>query len=147
MKWISGLILALVMTSSALAADDDVEFAVFSMNADIPALTESKVRMLYKGKTKKVGGSIKIVLVDMPKNSILREEFYSQLLGKSVAQMSGYWASLSFSGKGTPPDELSSEDIKDILEWLNENPNGVAYAPIEKVPEGANILVTINQGE
>lgn len=139
------------ITTLAFAEDNqniqDVEFAVFSLNSDIPALTKSKARMLYKGKTKKLNGSIKIVLVDLPERSIHREEFYNMLLGKSVTQMNGYWASLSFSGKGTPPEELNSDDIKGIIEWLNANPNGIAYAPVTAVPENANILITILQGE
>lgn len=125
----------------------EVEFAVFSLNDEIPALSKSKTRMLYKGKTKKLNGSIKIVLVDLPETSILREDFYKMLLGKSISQMNGYWASLSFSGKGAPPEELDNDDIKDILEWLNQNPNGIAYAPVDAVPENANILITILQGE
>ncbi|MCW8330214.1 hypothetical protein MD588_15495 [Photobacterium sp. SDRW27] len=142
--------LLLLHSFSSFSADKegkDVEFAVFSLNEDIPALSKSKTRMLYKGRTKKLNGSIKIVLVDLPENSILREDFYSMLLGKSISQMNGYWASLSFSGKGTPPEELNSDDIKDILEWLNQNPNGIAYAPVSAVPENANILITILQGE
>ncbi|PSV41952.1 hypothetical protein [Photobacterium indicum] len=127
--------------------NNEVEFAVFSMNNDIPALSKSKARMIYKGKTKKINGSLKIILVDLPVNSIHREEFYSMLLGKSISQMNGYWASLSFSGKGKAPEELNSDDIKSIIEWLNNNPNGIAYAPIESVPENANILITILQGE
>ncbi|ELR67013.1 hypothetical protein C942_04717 [Photobacterium marinum] len=133
--------------SSATSNDKYVEFAVFSMNKELPQLTKSKARMLYKGRTKKLNGSIKIVLVDLPETSILREDFYSMLLGKSISQMNGYWASLSFSGKGTPPEELNSDDIKDILEWLNDHPNGIAYAPVSTVPENANILITILQGE
>lgn len=128
-------------------SEKDVEFAVFSLNDEIPALSKSKTRMLYKGRTKKLNGSIKIVLVDLPETSILREDFYNMLLGKSISQMNGYWASLSFSGKGTPPEELNSDDIKDILEWLNQNPNGIAYAPVSAVPNNANILITILQGE
>ena len=139
------------ITTLAFAKDNpkvqDVEFAVFSLNNEIPALTKSKARMLYKGRTKKLNGSIKIVLVDLPEKSIHREEFYNMLLGKSVSQMNGYWASLSFSGKGTPPEELSSDDIKEIIEWLNKNPNGIAYAPVTAVPENANILITVLQGE
>lgn len=143
------IVFSLLTTSKMTLAREgnDVEFAVFTLNSDLPPLSKSKARMLYKGKTKKLNGSIKIVLVDLPENSIHREEFYNILLGKSVSQMNGYWASLSFSGKGTPPEELSSDDIKDILEWLNNNPNGIAYAPIRDVPKNANILITVLQGE
>ncbi|WP_299019679.1 hypothetical protein [uncultured Photobacterium sp.] len=134
-------------TFSASDNAKDIEFAVFSLNSELPNLTKSKARMLYKGRTKKLNGSIKIVLVDLPETSILREDFYNMLLGKSISQMNGYWASLSFSGKGTPPKELNSDDIKEIIEWLNNNPNGIAYAPVSSVPAGANILITILQGE
>lgn len=143
-------VMFLLPSFSSFASDSngkDVEFAVFSLNDEIPSLSKSKARMLYKGRTKKLNGSIKIVLVDLPTTSILREDFYNMLLGKSISQMNGYWASLSFSGKGTPPEELNSDDIKDIIEWLNRNPNGIAYAPVSEVPENANILITILQGE
>jgi hypothetical protein len=135
------------INAKSSSTNKEVEFAVFSMNSDIPALSKSKARMIYKGKTKKINGSLKIILVDLPENSIHREDFYSMLLGKSISQMNGYWASLSFSGKGKAPEELNSDDIKSIIEWLNNNPNGIAYAPIESVPENANILITILQGE
>jgi len=134
-------------TFASNSSEKDVEFAVFSLNDEIPSLSKSKTRMLYKGRTKKLNGSIKIILVDLPETSIHREDFYNMLLGKSISQMNGYWASLSFSGKGIPPEELDSDDIKDILEWLNQNPNGIAYAPVSAVPENANILITILQGE
>jgi len=127
--------------------EKEVDFAVFSLNSEFPTLSKSKTRMLYKGRTKKLNGSIKIVLVDLPESSIHREYFYEMLLGKSISQMNGYWASLSFSGKGTPPEELNGDDINDIIEWLNNNPNGIAYAPVESVPDNANILITILQGE
>ncbi|MCL1147553.1 hypothetical protein AB4298_02695 [Shewanella sp. 10N.261.52.F9] len=134
-------------TLAAVVDDGDVEFAIFSLNNDLPPLSKNKARMLYRGKSKKISGSLKIILVDLPETSIHREDFYKMLLGKSVSQMNGYWAGLAFSGKGSPPEELDSDDIKQILKWLNDNPNGIAYAPIESVPEEVNILITVPQGE
>ncbi|MGS0681782.1 hypothetical protein ACVBIL_11510 [Shewanella sp. 125m-7] len=148
------IMLLLVCTSSPSQAveanvDDnsDVEFAIFSLNDELPPLSKSKARMLYRGKSKKISGSLKIILVDLPETSIHREDFYKMLLGKSVSQMNGYWAGLAFSGRGTPPEELNSDDIKQILKWLNDNPNGIAYAPIDSVPKEVNILITVPQGE
>ena len=140
-------ILLISMSVTAAAKDTDVEFAIFSLNNELPQLSQNKARMLYRGKSKRISGSLKIVLVDLPETSIHREEFYKMLLGKSVSQMNGYWAGLAFSGKGSPPEELDSDDIKQILNWLNDNPNGIAYAPIESVPEEVNILITVPQGE
>ncbi|WOT05062.1 hypothetical protein [Shewanella youngdeokensis] len=145
---IIGTALCAPLPLSAVETDStDVEFAIFTLNNELPPLSKSKARMLYRGKSKKIGGSLKIVLVDLPESSMHRKEFYNMLLGKSVSQMNGYWAGLAFSGKGSPPEELDSNDIKQILKWLNENPNGIAYAPLESVPDEVNILITVPQGE
>ena len=113
----------------------------------MPAITKSKTRMLYKGRTQNIRNNMKIVLVDLPESSVRRQDFYKLLLGKSISQMNGYWAGRSFSGKGSPPEELASDDIDTILAWLSRNPNGIAYAPKDTVPEDANVLITILQGE
>ena len=144
LQFTSGSILAIEANGNG---NNDVEFAIFSLNDDLPALSKSKARMLYRGKTKKISGSLKIILVDLPETSIHREDFYKMLLGKSVSQMNGYWAGRAFSGRGSPPEELDSDDIKQILQWLNDNPNGIAYAPIESVPKEVNILITVPEGE
>ncbi len=131
---------------STLAYGEDIQFAVFSMNADLPKISNSKVRMIYKGKTDKLSNN-KIKLADWENNSKFKEEFYKILLGKTVSQVNGYWASLAFSGKASLPHIIDDDNVGQLVNWLKENKNGIGYAPTPLVPEDANILITIEKGQ
>ena len=131
---------------STLAYGEDTKFSVFSMNPDLPKISNSKVRMIYKGKTDKLENK-KIKLADWENNSHYKEEFYKILLGKTVSQVNGYWASLAFSGKASLPHIIDNDNMEELVNWLNENKNGIGYAPSPLVPEDANILITIEKGQ
>jgi hypothetical protein len=129
-----------------IAKDEGRSFAVFSLNNDFPELSKSKVRMIYKGKVKRINKK-KINLVDLTDADNDKADFYDGLLGKSLSQMNGYRASLAFSGKGNLPTTISDNDIASILDWLEANPNGIAYATIKSLPEDVNVLFVLDPEE
>ncbi|UJF18143.1 hypothetical protein L0B53_14100 [Vibrio sp. SS-MA-C1-2] len=125
--------------------NEDENFVVFTMNNDLKDISKSRVRMLYRGKTKSISGK-RVELSDWPSDTEQREEFYKNLLGKTPAQMNSYWASMSFSGKARPPKELSHSDIGTLIEWLQEKNNRIGYAPQSLVPSDVNILYVLKAG-
>ena len=145
------LIISLSPPFSASAHEDTDEdegrsFAVFSLNNSFPVLSKSKVRMIYKGKVKRINKE-NIDLVDLTEDNNDKANFYQKLLGKSLSQMNGYRASLAFSGKGNLPVTISNNDIASILNWLKANPNGIAYATIKSLPEHVNVLFVLDPEE
>ncbi|MDX2322090.1 MAG: hypothetical protein QNK26_16010 [Moritella sp.] len=126
--------------------DEGRSFAVFSLNNAFPELSKSKVRMIYKGKVKRINKT-NIKLVDLTEDNDDKANFYQRLLGKSLPQMNGYRASLAFSGKGNLPVTISNNDIASILAWLAENPNGIAYSSIKSLPEDVNVLFVLDPEE
>lgn len=126
--------------------DEGRNFAVFSLNDSFPALSKSKVRMIYKGKVKRINKE-HIDLVDLTEENHDKANFYHNLLGKSLSQMNGYRASLAFSGKGNLPVTISNNDIASIIDWLEDNPNGIAYATIKSLPENVNVLFVLDPEE
>ncbi|MGL6259395.1 hypothetical protein [Vibrio sp. WXL103] len=127
-------------TSFALSASE--QFAIISLNPEFEQLSVSKAKKLYRGKTKKLQGE-RIELSDWPEGTNVREEFYKSLLGKTVAQMNAHWASLSFSGKARPPKEIDGNNVNQLIEWLNDDPSRIGYAPLRLVPENANIIYVV----
>lgn len=134
------------LASVGETSTNNKSFAVFSLNDSFQELSRSKVRMIYKGKVKRLN-NINIDLIDWGEGSKHKSNFYRALLGLSLPQMNGYRASLAFSGKGNLPSTIAHNDINSILKWLTSNPNGIAYAPINTVPNNANILFVLLQGE
>ena len=136
----------LVSAEEEIGEGEGRNFAVFSLNDSFPELSKSKVRMIYKGKVKRINKE-NIDLIDLTEENNDKANFYQNLLGKSLSQMNGYRASLAFSGKGNLPVTISNNDIATILDWLEENPNGIAYATIKSLPEDVNVLFVLDPGE
>jgi hypothetical protein len=119
-------------------------YVVFTLTQDFKPLTQSKVRMLFRGKTKYLQGK-KVELSDWPQSNNVRNEFYQELLGKDLAQMNAYWARLSFSGKARPPKEIDSDSVEALVEWLSAKRFRIGYAPIELLPINANVLYIVKK--
>lgn len=140
LRSLSRLCLIIWLASGICLAEN---FVIFTSNPDIPSISKSKAKMIFIGKTKSIKSLGKVTLMDWPLSSLERKDFYQKLLHKSPAQVNSKWASLAFSGKAKPPIEMISVDKASLKDWIDKNPKGLAYAPISQVPEGANILLTI----
>lgn len=125
----------------ALAAE---QYAIFTLNDSIEQMSVLKARKLYRGKAKSINGQ-RFELADWPANSTEREEFYRYLLGKNTAQMNAHWAALSFSGKARPPKEISASEIESLIQWMEEKPNRIGYAPVDAIPTNANVLFVVSE--
>ena len=121
-------------------------FAVFSLNKDFKPLTKNKVRMIYRGKTKRLQNN-KIELCDWSESHYVRNQFYQILLKKDVAQMNAYWASLSFSGKARPPKVIKEDSMEELLQWVSAKKTRIGYAKLELLPKTANILYIVKREE
>jgi hypothetical protein len=62
----------------------------------------------------------------VPKSSaIVRDEFYTKLVGKSAAQMKAYSSTIIFTGRGQPPKALTNG--AEVKKRLVENPTAIGY--------------------
>jgi len=125
-------------------ANAEQSYAVFTLTSDFKELTQSKVRMIYRGKKKSLQGK-KIELSDWPQGNDIRNNFYQVLLGKDYSQMNAYWAGLSFSGKARPPKEIDKDSIESLLKWLSEKRFRIGYAPVNLIPKSAHILYIVSK--
>lgn len=69
-----------------------------------------------------------------------RDFFYQNLVGRNRHQMQSYWSRMTFTGRGTPPAEVTDEQI---MEVLKKNPTLIAYVPVESVGEDVRVLMLI----
>ncbi|WP_159737870.1 hypothetical protein [Vibrio atypicus] len=120
------------------------EFMVITFNNQLETLRTHQVKMLYRGRLSHINGT-PTRLMDLPKTSHYRDDFYRTLLNKSPSQMSAIWAKQSFSGKALAPFEIENESEKAIIHWLKHNKNGVAYVPSHLVPEDAYVIYHIQE--
>ena len=139
------ILLCFFYMPSASSTESTESYAIFSMHDVYDSFSKSKARMIYRGKIKSIGKK-KIQLSDWPDNAIEKKEFYDALLGQTLSQVNGYWASLAFSGKAKQPSIIDTSDISALVKWLQQHPNGMGYAPLSQLPKDAHVHVIISKG-
>ena len=129
-------------------------FAAFTCRADIAVviakeaavteLSKQQVADLFLARTSRLPNGEKAFPIELKDNS-LRSTFYQQVTGKSPTQLSSYWATLVFSGKGRPAQ--GQESVKQLIQVLEERPGSIGYLPADMVGENLTVLFELGAQE
>src|SRR3546814_12808885 len=85
------------------------------------------------GRYRKLPSGIVAFPIDIGERSPEREQFYRQLVHKSLAEVDAYWARLVFSGQTSPP--LQVTDGKTAVPLVAGNRAAIAYVARAVVDE------------
>lgn len=80
--------------------------------------------------------------VNLAESVPLRAQFDEKGVGRTSAQLKAHWSKLVFTGKGTPPAELPTEEA--VLEFVAKNPQAIGYVSADKVTDAVKVVHTIN---
>lgn len=80
--------------------------------------------------------------VNLAESVPLRAQFDEKGVGRTSAQLKAHWSKLVFTGKGTPPAELPSEEA--VLDFVAKNPQAIGYVSADKVTSAVKVVHTIN---
>lgn len=132
-----GALFCLALTVAPAGAD-----VVVIVNKSGPdSMTKEQVADVFLGRTTTLPGGAGAAPQDLPESSALRDEFYSKVTGKSAAQAKSHWSKMAFTGKGTPPKEGSSNDVKKAVA---ATPGGIGYVEKAAVDGSVKSVLTIN---
>ena len=93
-----------LITHSAMA---ELVVIVHPSNGD--AINAKNVQRIFLGKEKKFPGGVKASPINQVSSAAARDQFDSNILGRSTTQVSAYWSKLVFTGKGIPPKEVDND--------------------------------------
>lgn len=85
------------------------------------------------------GGEVKPV--DLSDGSAVRTTFSEEIHGKSVSAVKSYWQKMIFSGRATPPPELSND--AEVLAFVRSNPGAIGYVSAGATVGSGLVVVTI----
>ncbi len=107
----------------------------------VPGLSENEVMRLWMGKTRSFPGQSVAEPVSLRDGDGLRQRFETLILNKSPNQVRAYWAQQIFTGRGTPPKELSSPE--DVRRFVASNPSAVGYLEPEMVDGSVKVALEV----
>lgn len=105
-------------------------YVIANTNLDPVNLPVQNIRQLFLDESSFSSNGQTLKPLDLPESSEIRRFFYLRIANRTPAQMKSYWARMVFTGKGTPPLTLSTEEAVEQVVALEADKIGyVSKAP------------------
>ena len=127
----------------ASAAGDAARAAAFEVivNVSTPAeeVAKADIARYFLKKVRAWPGGQAVDPVDLPEDSPVRAAFSTQLLGKDVTTVKGYWQQQLYTGRGVPPVTRASD--ADVASSVAAHPGAIGYGSSgTTLPAGAKTV-------
>lgn len=129
---------ALAGIASLAAADASFKIVVNEGRSDSPMKRADLSAIFLKKKVALADGT-KVVPVDLPVASPVREAFSIAVHGRKSEAIDVFWSRQLFSGRGVPPQTLRTSE--EVIAHLQANPDAIAYVDGDAaLPAGIQVL-------
>lgn len=125
---------ALLLSQLAFA-----EVAVIVHPSNNNALDEATVAKIFLGREKSFADGKSVVPVSLGESAAASTAFNDTVLKKSSSQLKAYWSKLVFTGKGTPPKEITSDE--EMIKLVATNPSLIGYVDASKVDASVKVAL------
>ena len=98
--------------------------------------------LLLKKRSRWPDSDLKADPVDLPGSSSVREQLSRDLHERSVSSIKSYWQKQIFSGRNSPPPELS--DDQEVVAWVREHPGAIGYVSPRAQLSGVKALTVVD---
>ena len=134
------IVLTLLTLSSPIASAEVV--VIVNPASKQGSIGDDDIKRIFLGKVKSFPNGEAATPVDQSEGTSARERFYSNLIGKSEAQLKAYWSQLIFSGKGTPPKTVGND--QETKDWVAKNHGGIGYVDKSVADNSVTIVGKVN---
>ncbi|KTF12666.1 phosphate ABC transporter substrate-binding protein [Pseudoalteromonas carrageenovora] len=131
------LILVSALSVCSFGAFAEVAVIVNPSNAN--ALDTDTIKKIYLGKTKSFDNGNKVNPATQ-NGTAIADEFNSKVVGKSSSQLNAYWSKLVFTGKGTPPEKLDTDQA--VIDFVAANADSIGYIDSSKATDKVKVIAT-----
>lgn len=101
-------------------------------------LDKTAIERLFMGRSHSFENGRSALPLNNAAGSSSRETFNQRVIGRTDAQINAYWSKLVFTGKGSPPRELSSD--QEVLSAISGNMDAIGYIPSSLVTDAVRVV-------
>lgn len=131
---------ALVLLGTVPPSMADVVVVVSAKSTATP-LSADQAAEIFLGRAITLPGAGDVVPIDQSEGSPARDVFYQKVAGKNAAQLRAYWSKQIFTGKGTPPKDVSNDGA--VKAMVAAKPGLIGYIDKDAVDASVKALLTI----
>ncbi|GLX79624.1 hypothetical protein tinsulaeT_29640 [Thalassotalea insulae] len=137
MKLFKKLFIASV-TVTTFSCFAEVSVIVNSSNGD--TINQKLIKQIYLGKAKSFPSGNKITVLTLNDDAKGTDLFRQNALNKSNSQYKSYWAKRAFTGKGTPPKELSNAN--EMINAVKSDAGAIGFVDSSAVTGDVKVVAT-----
>jgi ABC-type phosphate transport system substrate-binding protein len=112
---------------------------VVAKKTPVSHLSKEQVAKIFLGKTNTFPDGSKVIPIDQPDGSEVRDEFYSKVANKNHSQLTAFWSKMIFTGDGSPPIVL--DDNVAVRKSVAMNPGEIGYINKNQVDQTVKIIL------
>lgn len=127
-KWM----VATALVTAAVAAQADV-VVIVSAKSSASTMTADEISSIYLGRS--------TAMKPVDNAPPVRSQFYTKVAGKDDAQIKAIWSKLVFTGKATPPKELSSDG--EVVKAVAADSNAIGYVEKSAVDSSVKVVYEV----
>lgn len=119
-----GVVVALSVSLNLRAVVAEV-VVVTSVDNPVDSLSRYDIVDIFLGRANRFPDGSQAVALDQNEGSTAREEFYTDIVGVTAAQLKAHWSKIIFTGRGRPPQHVSNDSA--VKEFLGDHPDAIGY--------------------
>jgi ABC-type phosphate transport system substrate-binding protein len=116
------------------------EVAVVVHPSNASTLNAEEISKLYLGRSKSFPDGKAAIPLALGDSSGATAIFNEKVLNKTGSQIKAYWSKLVFTGKGTPPKELATD--QEVIDLVSQNPSVIGYVDKSAVNASVKVVAT-----
>lgn len=124
-SWRAILLGIVLIGGFPLAAGAEGFVVVVHADNPTPSLDPRTVGRMFLKKWNRWENGAKVVPVNLPAGSPVREAFTREVHGKDVPAIEEYWQRMIVSGRDVPPATVATPE--EVFELIRESPGGIGY--------------------
>jgi len=130
------VLLGLVLCACVEASSGVV--VVVAAGEPVPELSPAQIEDIFLGRSNRFPDGRPAMPIDRSEGSPVRQAFYSEVLGRTLAQVKAHWSKIIFTGRGRPPRQLASAD--ELRKLLRDNPAAISYMLPDEIDDSVRVV-------
>ncbi len=107
-------------------------------SAGFESLSEDEVSRIFLGKSKTFPNGTPANPLNQAEGSSVRDRFNEAVCKKNASQYKAYWSQLVFTGKGTPPKDVSDDAA--VKAQVAASPGSIGYIASDAVDASIKVV-------
>ena len=132
------IIFTTILLVASFASLAEISVIINTANAD--SFDDQKIKRIYLGKIKAFSNGDRVNVLTLEDSAPETEQFRQNALKKSNSQFKSYWSKLAFTGKGTPPTEVSNS--AEMINAIKADSSSIGFIDSSAVTGDVKVIAT-----